>query len=212
MMTSDEFAQAKKLIRDTLSKRNGVGSENRVEDGKWGGDISGEVSKPDSVSASKNDPITVSHGRNTIGVLGDDFDNTGFPKSADIKQYDPIPSSFNLSLIQQVCARLDAEKAASNGSYADVNGHNLSRTDTGVKTPETSSCRSLCSGLCVGSCISFCNGCTGCTGTCQNACGGGCKDTCAGHCTGSCNEGCSDTCKNHCLGSCSGEAFVDTRR
>jgi len=152
-MSSDEFNQAKQIIKNTLSKRDGIGTGGQREDRVFGS-MNTQVNTVASADpASKNAPITASQGQKTIGVLADGFNNTGFTYP---QQYEAIPGNFNLQYIQQICTALDNEKAASNGS---VN--------------ESSSCKSACSGLCVGSCISFCNGCSGCTASCGNGCSSG---------------------------------------
>lgn len=172
IMTADEFNQAKQLIKDTLSKRDGIGTGRQAED-KVYGSLAGSASTVASAPvAASNQPITAEQGQKTVGELYNTIkdDVSGFTSYP--KQYEPIPAAFNLSHIQKVCKVLNDEKALSNGASSKAY-----ITDKGTLTPETSSCKAACSGLCVGSCISFCNGCSGCTASCGTGCAGGLMKT-----------------------------------
>lgn len=191
-MTSDEFNQAKQIIKNTLSKRDGIGTGGQNEE-KVFGSMNTQVNIVASVnSASKNAPVTTEQGQKTIGVLSEEFNGTGFTYP---QQYEAIPGNFNLQYIQQICAALDNEKAASNGAL-----------------DESSSCKTACSGLCKGSCLSFCNGCTSCTGSCAKGCTGGCGNGCSGNCASGCTNGCQGSCSGSCTQSCGGGSSVQVLR
>lgn len=167
-MTADEFNQAKQLIKDTLSRRDGKGTGGQKED-KVFGSLAGQANTVNATpNAVSDQPIKVSHGQGTVGVLYNTIKDSVSGFDSYPKQYEPIPSNFTLEHIKTLCKKLDDEKAASNGASSSAN-----KTDKGALTPETSSCKAACSGICVGSCISFCNGCSGCTASCGTGCNGG---------------------------------------
>lgn len=183
-MTSDEFNQAKQIIKNTLSKRDGIGTGGQSEE-KVFGSMNTKVNTVASAdTASPNAIVTTEQGQKTIGVLADSFVNTGFTYP---QRYEAIPGTFSLKYIQQICTALDNEKAASNGAL-----------------DEQSSCKAACSGLCRGSCLSFCNGCTSCTGSCAKGCTNGCGNQCSGNCAGGCTNGCQGDCSGSCVQGCGG--------
>lgn len=189
-MTSDEFNQAKQIIRNTLAARDGIGSGGNSEDKVFGSMNTRTNTVASAETASPDAPITASQGQKTIGVLAESFNNTGF---AYPQKYEPIPGNFTLAYIQQICNALNNEKSRSNGAL-----------------DESSSCKSACSGLCRGSCLSFCNGCTSCTGGCARNCTGSCGNQCYGNCAGGCTNGCKGNCSGSCATNCGGGVMAST--
>lgn len=170
MLTASEIITLKNKVEAEMKRRCYYGRIDGFSGDSW----------KFQTTPSKNNPILAQQGKSVIEPLLQitDYGDLNIEK---LKQGEPIPNSFDSSLINHV----------TNLSHEALYGNH-------------SSCRGACTGLCVGTCG---NTCDGCTNSCQGTCGTNCTKTCGvscGSCSGVCSSSCSGTCNTTCTNGCTG--------